>query len=183
MRLDSHLKATITIDFVLICRFNRGGYQRDFYNRRRRSPSRSPYRGRNRNARRSRSASYDRYRNRRNASTSRERSLSQGREAATVAPASNFQPNYAPSHFQAEYPVAQQPFPNQQPFGNFDYVPMMQAPPTSFPAYPPPPSQEFMWNSQIPPPPIISCPEPAVSAAAVNPVSSESDQEQQKRQG
>lgn len=60
----------------------------------------------------------------------------------------------------------------------------MQAPTTSFPAYPPPATQEFMWNAQIPPPPIISlnaaAPEPAPTPMQAKPTPSEPDE---KRQG
>lgn len=128
--------------FRHITRYNRGP-QRDFYNNRRNRRSPSPYRGgRNRN-RRSRSSSYnDRYRNRRN-NTSRDRSSSQENRTSQppqAPPAPNFQNEYvAPSHYQ-EYPV-------QQGF-HYDYVPMtaatmMQVPPTAFPAYPPPPTQDY----------------------------------------
>ncbi|XP_031638425.1 zinc finger matrin-type protein CG9776 [Contarinia nasturtii] len=175
--------------------FNRGGYQRDFYNRRRQS--RSPgFRGRNRNARRSRSTSFDRYRNRRNASSSRERSQSQGRENSRApaqqpppppptAAATNYPNDYAPTHFQPEFVAQHQSFPNAQPFGNYDYHPMMQPPPTSFPAYPPP-TQDYVWNAQVPPPPIISCAPAASDSTVSQPVPTlpinETDEEQQKRQ-
>lgn len=187
--LNSMFLLKISIDFS---RFNRGGFQQrdNFHGRRRRSPSRSPgFRGRNRNARRSRSASYDRFRNRRNSSNSRERSSSQGRRENSrpplggpqAPPAPNFPSDYAPTHFQPEY---QPPYPSAPQYGNYDYVPIMQAPPTSFPPYPPPTTQEYMWNTQIPPPPIISCaapPEPA--PVPTKPATNEQDEEQQKRQG
>lgn len=167
-------------------RFNRGG-QRDFHNnRRRRSPSRSPYRGRNRNNRRS--SSYDRYRNRRN--SSRDRSTSQENRPSQppqAPPAPNFQNEYAqPPHYQAgmpDYPVGQPGFPNAPPFGSYDYVSMM--PPTAFPAYPPPPTQEYAWSTLVPPPPIISLaavqPESAPVPIQTNPIG-ESDEEKQKRE-
>lgn len=102
-----------------------------------------------------------------------------------VPPAPSFPTDYAPPppHFQPEY---QAPYANAPQYGNYDYVPIMQAPPTSFPAYPPPASQEFMWNTQIPPPPIISCsaaPSEPVAPAPAKPATSEPDEEQQKRQG
>ena len=201
-RVSQFSKSKFSIILFLLClyRFGRGAYQRDnFYNRRRRSPSRSPgYRGgRNRNARRSRSTSYDRYRNRRNTSTSRERSMSQGRgennraaqQQQPVPPpppqvsATNYQNDYAPTPFQPEYQVAQPPYQNPTQFGNYDYVPMMQPPPTSFPAYPPPTSQEYMWNAQVPPPPIISCAPAAAEAIPASIKPSATDEEEQKRQG
>lgn len=94
--------------FLVQKRFNRGG-QRDFHNRRRRSPSpRSPYRGRNRNNRRS--SSYDRYRrNSRDHSTSQE-------IIQQAPPAPNFQNYQAPC---PDYSVGQQFAP---PFGSYEYA-------------------------------------------------------------
>lgn len=83
--------------------------------------------------------------------------------------------------------MTQTQFPNQ--FGNYttDYVPIMQAPPpTAFPPYPPPPTNDYMWNTQVPPPPIISCAptqaEPAQPILPTKPVS-EPDEEKQRREG
>lgn len=67
---------------------------------------------------------------------------------------------------------------------------MMQVPPSAFPAYPPPPTQDYAWaNTLVPPPPIISLappvqPEPAQiqPIQPPNPVG-ESDEEKQKRDG
>lgn len=62
---------------------------------------------------------------------------------------------------------------------------MMQVPPTAFPAYPPP-TQEYAWNTQVPPPPIISCApvqtEPPAAPIPNIPIG-ESDEEKQKRDG
>lgn len=57
-------------------------------------------------------------------------------------------------------------------------------PPTSFPAYPPPPTQEYMWSAQVPPPPIISC-APATTEPVPIPAkpASEPDEDKQKREG
>lgn len=158
-------------------RFNRG-QQREFYNNRRGRRSPSPYRGRNRN-RRSRSGSYnDRYRNRRT-NGSRDRSSSQTSQPPQAPPAPNFNEYVAPPPHYQEYPVAQQGF-------HYDYVPMMQVPPTAFPAYPPPPTQDYTWSTQVPPPPIISCAQPVepVQAAPIPTVPvGESDEERQKREG
>lgn len=62
---------------------------------------------------------------------------------------------------------------------------MMQAPPpTAFPPYPPP-SQDYMWNTQVPPPPIISCPPAQVEPTPMLPTKpiTEADEEKQKREG
>lgn len=109
--------------------------------------------------------------------------MSQGRREnsrgpAPPPPATNYPNDYAPTPFQPEYQVAQQPYQNSTQFGNYDYVPIMQQPPTSFPAYPPPPSQEYIWNAQIPPPPIISCASSEPAQVPANDVD-----EEQKRQG
>lgn len=170
--------------FRHINRFNNRGQQRDFYNNRRGRRSPSPYRGRNRN-RRSRSSSYnDRYRNNRRNNGSRDRSSSQENRTSQppqAPPAPNFQNEYvaAPPHYQ-EYPVAQQGF-------HYDYVPMMQVPPTAFPAYPPPPTQDYAWNTQVPPPPIISMAPPVQAEQVPAPIQSipvgESEEERQKREG
>lgn len=117
--------------------------------------------------------------------------MSQGRNAPAQPPpppgaAVNYSNDYAPTHFQPEFVAQHQTFPNAQQFGNYDYVPMMQPPPTSFPAYPPP-SQEYLWNAgtmAVPPPPIITC---GASDPTAKPVPNiplnETEEEQQKRQG
>lgn len=120
--------------------------------------------------------------------------MSQGRGENNRAPqppqppqvATAYPNDYAPTPFQPEYQVAPPAYQNPQ-FGNYDYVPMMQPPPTSFPAYPPPPTQEYMWSAQVPPPPIISCAPAAMETAPIasaKPISnSAADEEEQKRQG
>lgn len=63
---------------------------------------------------------------------------------------------------------------------------MMQVPPTAFPVYPPPPAQEYQWNTQVPPPPMISCPpvqEPVQAAPIPTVPVGETEEERQKREG
>lgn len=118
--------------------FNRGGFQRDFYNnRRRRSPSdrRSPLRRRFRNQRnrRSRSQSNDRFRNRRhNRSSSRDRSNSRGAGGRTwkKGPMSPLSPSQMQQSSQS-----QSQMPNN---GNFNLIP---------PVY----SDGNVYNSNYPP--------------------------------